>query len=176
MKILNNKKAIGILLTTCIMSLGACSEYPLVSHTEMKANKATSLSEILDENVEVSEFKSENPKLKLHQTSVYYKSDEYQLDKEDISKLDELVDHIDTLNDFEIIVETHTDLSGDIDENKILSNQRGDSIYMYLISNSIPTHKIIVKSMGSDKPAVYGDSDYSRSMNRRSEVTVIPKL
>ena len=176
MKINLQKGINGFMIIAGLLTVSACSEYPLVNHTEMKANKASTLSEVLSTNVEVSEYKSDNPKLKLHHSTVYFGSDDYTLDKKDLEQLEGIVNYLEELNDYEIIVETHTDKSGDADENKILSNQRGDSIYMYLISNSIPAHKIIMKSMGWDKPAVYGDSDYSRSMNRRAEIKVIPKL
>lgn len=71
-----------------------------------------------------------------------------------------------------IVVTGHTDSTGSDEYNEQLAFKRAQAVADFLISKSVPKDKIIIVSQGSKKPLSLGEDDFSRSMNRRVEITL----
>ncbi len=68
-----------------------------------------------------------------------------------------------------LIIETHTDDSGDEDINMKLSEDRVQSIKSYLTNQGIQSSRIKTKSYGEVQPKVKNDTLENRQLNRRVE-------
>jgi len=73
-----------------------------------------------------------------------------------------------------LLVEGHTDSQGSADKNMVLSQQRAESVRMYLISQSIPSDKIRAQGIGSSRPVADNNTAEGRANNRRVEIVVTP--
>ena len=68
-----------------------------------------------------------------------------------------------------IIIETHTDASGDEDVNMKLSQERVESIKAHLVESGIDESRIKTKAFGENQPKVDNETKENRQLNRRVE-------
>ncbi len=69
-----------------------------------------------------------------------------------------------------IVLEGHTDSSGEDDFNKLLSEKRTQSIRAYLLANGVDPNRVLFGSFGESKPKFLNTTTNGRSLNRRVEV------
>ncbi len=74
-----------------------------------------------------------------------------------------------------IRVEGHTDSQGPEWLNKKLSQKRADAVKRYLIRKGIGSPRIRTYGYGESKPIATNETDYGRSLNRRTEVVIVEK-
>ena len=72
-----------------------------------------------------------------------------------------------------VLIEGHTDNSGDFNENLKLSKKRANVIRDYLIKNGINKKRIKTKGYGSLKPRYSNSSEETKRLNRRVEILII---
>jgi outer membrane protein OmpA-like peptidoglycan-associated protein len=72
-----------------------------------------------------------------------------------------------------LLIEGHTDNTGNEDFNLKLSQQRADAVRDQLVSRGIAPERITTKGYGPKYPAVDNDSSAGRQQNRRVEVLVL---
>lgn len=78
-----------------------------------------------------------------------------------------------TFNEPSVVVEGHTDSSGDADLNKALSERRAEAVKAYLLSNSvISPEKIVAVGYGSEKPLASNKLSPGRAINRRIDIII----
>ncbi|MBX2889550.1 MAG: OmpA family protein [Saprospiraceae bacterium] len=70
-----------------------------------------------------------------------------------------------------IVVIGHTDNTGSDEHNEQLAYKRARAVADFLMSKSLPKERITIVSQGSKTPLASGEDDFSRSMNRRVEIT-----
>lgn len=75
--------------------------------------------------------------------------------------------------EMKVRVEGHTDDTGPEDVNMRLSQQRAESVRMYLVNRGVAAHRVEAKGYGESKPLESGTSDRARSANRRVEFIVV---
>ncbi|HMV43906.1 MAG TPA: OmpA family protein, partial [Leptospiraceae bacterium] len=63
----------------------------------------------------------------------------------------------------------HTDLTGNSENNLILSQRRAESVKKYLIEKGVAQNKIFAKGLGSTKPLVNLSDEEASKKNRRIE-------
>jgi outer membrane protein OmpA-like peptidoglycan-associated protein len=74
-----------------------------------------------------------------------------------------------------IVVEGHTDASGNATTNMLLSEKRAFAIMQYLRQTlTLPSEKIKSMGYGSDKPIASNESPDGRAQNRRIDVVIMP--
>jgi OOP family OmpA-OmpF porin len=72
-----------------------------------------------------------------------------------------------------LVVQGHTDTTGDEQANKILSMERARAVRRYLISLGVSPALVEVEGLGDSKLlAVKGDDETTHAQNRRAEVFV----
>jgi OmpA-OmpF porin, OOP family len=69
----------------------------------------------------------------------------------------------------QVRVEGHTDNKGAAAYNLKLSQQRADSVILWLSSHGIATDRLVAKGMGMTAPLVDNDTEANRALNRRVE-------
>jgi outer membrane protein OmpA-like peptidoglycan-associated protein len=73
-----------------------------------------------------------------------------------------------------LMVEGHTDSTGDFDHNMDLSKQRADSVTQWLVeSHGIAADRLRTMGLGSTQPKDTNDTDAGRQQNRRVELVRI---
>lgn len=91
------------------------------------------------------------------------------------SKLDEFIKVAKLLDGTIIQIEGNTDPNPNSDPqdiaNKMLSQQRAETVRQYFIMNGISADRIIAVGNGSSKPMVENDTEEHKAMNRRTDVS-----
>jgi len=101
----------------------------------------------------------------------------FDVDKADIqtttkANLDQLSETLKKYDDTNILVEGHTDATGEDSYNKKLSDKRAASVESYLASNGVATNRITTKGYGEGQPVADNNTDSGRKANRRVEVAI----
>lgn len=101
----------------------------------------------------------------------------FDVDKADIqtttkANLDELSQTLKKYDDTNILVEGHTDNTGEDSYNKKLSDKRAESVEGYLVSQGVANGRITTKGYGESQPKADNGTDSGRRANRRVEVAI----
>lgn len=117
------------------------------------------------------------PPIEIAQTkilkNVYFKYDEYSLDKKSYIELDRLVTFLQTNPEMTIELEGHTDYIGSDEYNQQLSTKRAKAIYEYLLQAGIANNRLSYKGYGKIHPIAPNDSYENRQLNRRVAFKII---
>lgn len=87
--------------------------------------------------------------------------------------LDELVSFLDRKDDEKIEIGGHTDNVGKPAKNKILSEQRAQTVMAYVISKGIDPARMTAKGYGHVKPIATNKTAAGKALNRRTEVKIL---
>lgn len=88
------------------------------------------------------------------------------------SNLDDLAKTLKKYDDTNILIEGHTDSSGEDVYNLRLSDNRADAVKDYLKEKGIKAGRIETKGYGETQPLDSNDTDAGRAKNRRVEVAI----
>ena len=72
----------------------------------------------------------------------------------------------------QLIIEGHTDSDGSTDHNQILSQQRTESVKLYLVSAGISSSRLFTKGYGESMPVAPNTTTIGKAQNRRVELVV----
>jgi outer membrane protein OmpA-like peptidoglycan-associated protein len=70
-------------------------------------------------------------------------------------------------------IEGHTDVTGDPEKNRALSQARAQSVLEYLVKKGIAADRLSAKGWGPDKPVASNDTPDGREANRRVEFVIV---
>lgn len=98
-------------------------------------------------------------------------------DLKDESKyeLDRLYSVLHSTPSLKIVIQGHTDNTGDDNFNQTLSEDRAKAVYEYLLSKGISANQILYKGFGETKPVKDNHTEQGRAYNRRVEFVVLEK-
>jgi OOP family OmpA-OmpF porin len=97
-----------------------------------------------------------------------FETDGFTLDSEDAVILDLVADAIQERCSGKIIViEGHTDVSGDPEHNRRLSERRAGSVRDYLVERGVPADQLRIEGFGEDHPLTTDPSPEAQARNRR---------
>ena len=119
-------------------------------------------------NLNLLEIKKGNRKTL---SQINFKRSSTELTEQSIPYLENLL-HIFKENDVKVIIEGHTDNSGDYKLNVKLSKDRANTIKDYLIKKGIERNRIKIKGYGPSKPRYSNQSEELRRLNRRVELYI----
>ena len=81
-----------------------------------------------------------------------------------------------TFDDPRVIVEGHTDATGSVEVNTLLSQQRADAVRAYLIANqTLAPGSISAVGYGSERPLASNATAAGRAINRRIDIVILPQ-
>ena len=122
-----------------------------------------------DELITATTFVNESVRLK----NIIFQLGKSELQPESYGELDKLVKQLKKYSQVEILLEGHTDITGDIEENIQLSLERVNSCKKYLVIKGIEGRRIQTKGYGSARPLKRTGSEKEREINRRVEFKVV---
>lgn len=105
--------------------------------------------------------------------NIFFDVDSYELTKLSKVELNNLIKFLNINPETVIEIGGHTDITGAEFHNDTLSENRAKVVYDYLISNGISKDRLSYKGYGSNLPVSTNDSQSGRSLNRRTEFTII---
>jgi outer membrane protein OmpA-like peptidoglycan-associated protein len=83
--------------------------------------------------------------------------------------LDQVVRVLTDNKSFHVQVEGHTDASGTVEHNQMLSEQRAAAVVDYLATRGVPKDRVSSKGFASSVPLDTNDTAAGRENNRRVE-------
>ena len=149
------------------MKLGFLTEMAGCNNFIKKVEKV--VEEEKDELITATTSVNESIRLK----NIIFQLGESELQPESYGELDKLVRQLKKYRQVEILLEGHTDITGDAEENIQLSLERVNSCKKYLVIKGIEGRRIQTKGFGSSKPLKRSGSEKEREINRRVEFKVI---
>ena len=161
------KNEIITLVKIDTMKLGFFTEIAGCNNFIKKEEKI--IEDEIDELITVNTNSNESIRLK----NIIFQLGESELKPESFGELDRLVKQLRKYRQVEILLEGHTDVTGDAEENIQLSLQRVNSCKLYLVDKGIEGRRIQTKGFGSTKPLRRSGSEKEREINRRVEFKVI---
>jgi outer membrane protein OmpA-like peptidoglycan-associated protein len=101
----------------------------------------------------------------------------FDVNKSDIqtttrANLDQLSSTLKKYDDTNILIEGHTDATGEDAYNKKLSDKRAESVEDYLVTQGVANGRITTKGYGESQPKADNGTDNGRAANRRVEVAI----
>lgn len=97
----------------------------------------------------------------------------YELEATTKSNLDDLAKTLKKYEDTDILIEGHTDSSGEDAYNMTLSDKRADAVKDYLKLKGVKAGRIDTEGYGETQPLQSNDTDAGRAINRRVEVAIV---
>ena len=110
----------------------------------------------------------------IHVKSIYFGGGSYYIDHLQIEELFEWLDSFPKIEQYEVIIQSHTDNIGSVEFNKRLSEARSQSVYSLLMDYPVVPEAIEVKDFGEFLPTYRNDSYHGRLANRRADVILKP--
>ena len=106
---------------------------------------------------------------------VYFGFDSTVVPAGELSKIDAVVQHLNSHSDRVTVIEGNCDERGSNEYNMSLGENRAIIIRNYLIQSGISADRIQTRSYGDEKPAVMGSDKSAWSRNRRGEFAIFQK-
>lgn len=83
--------------------------------------------------------------------------------------LDQVFESLYVHPEVEVEIRGHTDNTGGLQYNQMLSEARAETVRIYLIQRGIDSHRLLVKGYGASQPIVSNNTPEDRAQNRRIE-------
>jgi len=165
-----NKNEIVSLVIIDTLKQGFFTELGGCNNFTKKVENAVELEK--DELITASTNVNESIRLK----SIIFQLGESALQSESFAELDKLVKQLKKYPTVDILLEGHTDITGDSKENIELSLERVNSCKKYLVNKGVEAQRIQTKGFGSTRPLKRAGSEKEREINRRVEFKVVKVL
>ena len=72
-----------------------------------------------------------------------------------------------------IIIEGHTDNTGNVTQNLLLSSKRAEAIKQWLINHQVEANRISTIGFGDKVPIASNNTEAGRALNRRTSFRII---
>lgn len=105
--------------------------------------------------------------------NIFFETNSSELKYESKVELNKLVGLLKDNPSLKIQISGHTDDVGSEKDNQILSDNRAKAVYHYLIENGITANRLSYKGYGETQPIADNGSEEGKTLNRRTEFTVI---
>jgi flagellar motor protein MotB len=110
---------------------------------------------------------------KMQLSNVFYEIDSWQLKKESLTELDNLVTLLSENKNLIMEIAGYTDSTGSVQYNMALSEKRALSVVNYLIKKGISSDRLKYKGYGNTSPLGDNVTIEGRKLNRRTEAKII---
>ncbi len=105
--------------------------------------------------------------------NIFFETGSYTLKQESQTELNKLVKFLKVNSEIKVEISGHTDNIGTEAYNQKLSEQRAGAVVEYIISEGVPSGRLIPKGYGYSKPVETNDTEEGRANNRRTELKII---
>jgi outer membrane protein OmpA-like peptidoglycan-associated protein len=146
----------------------------------------TSSRDVIPDSIEIGLFDQEHSKIvkktipifelgrKLIIENLLFQTGKYELPN-DVSELNILAKFMQSKPAMTVTIEGHTDWVGSNELNDVLSERRAESVKNYLVNKGIDTKRIQTHGFGKRKPIASNETEFGRSLNRRTEIVITSK-
>ena len=107
---------------------------------------------------------------------IQFKKNQYEIPETSIKQLLFTVELLNANPEYKIIIEGHTDNSGDIMFNQNLSELRAKSVYNFIINRGVNKNNVGYIGYGINKPRYSNETEEGRNKNRRIEIKLNEEL
>ncbi|WP_353572414.1 OmpA family protein [Candidatus Albibeggiatoa sp. nov. BB20] len=124
---------------------------------------------------ELTELKSKQTErgLELSFGEAFFDLDVSELPVEVLINLDKVAEFLKSRSIYKVLIESHTDNSGEESYNVDLSQRRADFVRSKLIERGIQPSRIMAKGYGESWPVANNETESGRQLNRRVEVIIL---
>ena len=105
--------------------------------------------------------------------NVFFETDSWELKKESLSELNNLLDLLSDNRELVVEIGGYTDATGDNEHNLILSEKRALSVVNFLVEKGISRERLRFKGYGNTSPIGNNITSAGRKLNRRTEVQIL---
>jgi outer membrane protein OmpA-like peptidoglycan-associated protein len=105
--------------------------------------------------------------------NIYFETNKASLLSQSTIQLDELFIALNEKPTLEIEIRGHTDNSGNINFNQVLSENRAKAVFDYLVLKGISAKRLNYIGLGPTEPVVPNNTGANKAKNRRVEIKVI---
>ena len=105
--------------------------------------------------------------------NIYFDTGKADLREESYTELDRLVKIMEDNPTLNVEIGGHTDSDGSDSKNKVLSQNRSQSVVEYLTMKNISVDRMKAEGYGETEPVAPNDTPENKQLNRRTEVKVI---
>ncbi len=106
---------------------------------------------------------------------IKFEFDSYILHPSSNDELAKIVDYLKAHPGLNIRISGHTDFAGSDDYNLTLSRNRAKSVADFLIMRGVDEHRIVSYGFGKSRPLSPAKTEEAAKLNRRVEITLVPK-
>lgn len=108
--------------------------------------------------------------------NILFETDSWEIKEASLAELHRLKNKL--LANPKVIIEIggHTDATGSVEYNNILSKKRADAVGAFLISEGVSESRIRSKGFGKSRPVSDNNTEEGRRKNRRTEILIVDIL
>jgi outer membrane protein OmpA-like peptidoglycan-associated protein/tetratricopeptide (TPR) repeat protein len=107
--------------------------------------------------------------------NIFFDPNQYELKPQSEVELDQVVQLLKDNPTLHIQIGGHTDNSGKVTDNKVLSENRARAVTTYLVTKGIAQTRLSFKGFGDTMPVADNATPEGKAQNRRTELKVITK-
>ncbi len=107
--------------------------------------------------------------------NIFFETNKFDVEKESKIELEKLFFFLNQNKTVKILIEGHTDNSGNTKHNLELSENRAKAVYDYLVQKGIAANRLSYKGFGESKPIADNATEEGKQQNRRTEFTITAK-
>ncbi|WP_156930266.1 peptidoglycan-associated lipoprotein Pal [Sphingomonas jaspsi] len=168
-------KIVLVGMTAVALTLGACTNKRAAPETPAAVQTPATDPNSTDPNsLEVVELPALQADLvaKAGSDTVYFGTDEYAIDAASQATLAAQARWLLANPNVRASIEGHADERGTREYNQALGERRANAARDYLVSQGVPSTRLVVTSWGKERPVAVGSNEEAWAQNRRA-VTVI---
>ncbi len=108
-------------------------------------------------------------------TNILYDFDDFTIRQDASESLNQIIKYLNNDNELNIILESHTDVRGSNQYNKLLAKRRVEAASDYLLKGGISSERIFIGSYGEEQTlndCNYGCDETQHQKNRRTEIKI----
>jgi outer membrane protein OmpA-like peptidoglycan-associated protein len=105
-------------------------------------------------------------------SGLLFKTNSSELEPATKTNLTDLAGTLNKYDDTNVLIEGHTDNTGEEPYNQRLSERRAAEVQQFLMSQGVDGSRLTTRGYGESQPVASNDSDGGRSSNRRVEVAI----
>jgi outer membrane protein OmpA-like peptidoglycan-associated protein len=111
--------------------------------------------------------------LALAAKGIFFETGKAVIKSESFDDLDKLVTIMETYPDAKLLIEGHTDNTGDAEANMKLSQDRADAVKRYLATKGVADSRMTAKGFGETQPIADNETDEGKALNRRVDFKLV---
>jgi peptidoglycan-associated lipoprotein len=169
-------KAILIGMSAIALTMGACGrKMPPAEIPPVEQPPAADPNSTDPNSLEVVELPALQADLvaKAGSDTIYFGTDEYSLDDASKTTLAAQAQWLIANPSVRASIEGHADERGTREYNQALGERRASATRDFLVSQGVPTSRLVVTSWGKERPVALGSNEEAWAQNRRAVTVVI---